>query len=51
MRLIIDQGIPFLDGVFPSDIEVLHLPPEAITPLGWEDPLEKGKATDFSILA
>ena len=32
MQVVIDKGIPFLDGVFPSDIEVLHLSPEEITP-------------------
>ena len=32
MHVVIDKGIPFLDGVFPSDIEVLHLLPEEITP-------------------
>ena len=32
MQVVIDKGIPFLDGVFPSDIEVLHLLPEEITP-------------------
>lgn len=32
MLVIIDKGIPFLEDVFPSDIEVLHLPPEEITP-------------------
>ena len=31
MLVIIDKGIPFLEDVFPSDIEVLHLPPEEIT--------------------
>ena len=31
MLIIIDKGIPFLDGVFGSDIEVLHLAPEDIT--------------------
>ena len=31
MQVIIDKGIPFLDGVFGSDIEVRHLPPEEIT--------------------
>ena len=32
MLVIIDKGIPFLEDVFPSDIEVLYLPPEEITP-------------------
>ena len=32
MQVVIDKGIPFLDGVFPSDIEALHLAPEEITP-------------------
>ena len=32
MQVVIDKGIPFLEGVFPSDIEVLHLLPEEITP-------------------
>lgn len=32
-KIIIDKGIPFLEGVFPSEIEVLHLSPEEITPL------------------
>ena len=31
MRIIIDKGIPFLEGVFGSDITALHLPPEEIT--------------------
>ena len=31
-QVIIDKGIPFLEGVFPPEIEVLHLPPEDITP-------------------
>ena len=31
MRVIIDQGIPFLEGVFGEEIEALYLPPEAIT--------------------
>ena len=31
MLIIIDKGIPFLDGVFGSDVEVLHLAPEDIT--------------------
>ena len=31
MLIIIDKGIPFLDGVFGSDIEVLYLAPEDIT--------------------
>ena len=31
-RVIIDKGIPFLEGVFPAEIEVLHLSPEDITP-------------------
>ena len=31
-QVIIDKGIPFLEGVFPSEIEVLHLSPEDITP-------------------
>ena len=32
MRIIIDQGIPFLEGVFGPGITALHLPPEEITP-------------------
>ena len=32
MLVIIDKDIPFLEDVFPSDIEVLYLPPEEITP-------------------
>ena len=31
MLVIIDKGIPFLQGVFPSKIEVKFLPPEEIT--------------------
>ena len=31
MQIIIDKGIPFLEGVFPPEIEVLHLSPEEIT--------------------
>ena len=31
-QVIIDKGIPFLEGVFPPKIEVLHLSPEDITP-------------------
>ena len=31
-QVIIDKGIPFLEGVFPPEIEVLHLSPENITP-------------------
>jgi erythronate-4-phosphate dehydrogenase len=31
MQIIIDKGIPFLQGVFPSEIEVKFLPPEEIT--------------------
>ena len=31
MRVIIDKDIPFLNEVFPLDIEVLHLAPEEIT--------------------
>ena len=30
-QVIIDKRIPFLDGVFPSDIEVLYLAPEEFT--------------------
>ena len=30
MQIIIDKGIPFLQGVFPSEIEVKFLPPEEI---------------------
>ena len=30
-QVIIDSGIPFLEGVFPSEIEVLYLSPEQIT--------------------
>ena len=37
MRLIIDQGIPFLNGVFPAHFEVLYLAPEAITPQAVRD--------------
>ena len=31
-QVIIDKGIPFFEGVFPPEIEVLHLSPEDITP-------------------
>ena len=31
-QVVIDKGIPFLEGVFPLEIEVLHLSPEDITP-------------------
>ena len=31
-QVIIDKGIPFLEGVFPPEIEVLYLSPEEITP-------------------
>ena len=31
-QVVIDNGIPFLEGVFPPEIEVLHLSPEDITP-------------------
>ena len=31
MQIIIDKGIPFLQGVFPSEIEVKFLSPEEIT--------------------
>ena len=31
-QVIIDKGIPFLEGVFPPEIEVLQLSPEDITP-------------------
>ena len=31
-QVIIDKGIPFLEGVFPPEIEVLYLSPEDITP-------------------
>ena len=31
-QVIIDKGIPFLEGVFPPEIKVLHLSPEEITP-------------------
>ena len=30
-QVIIDNGIPFLEGVFPPEIQVLHLSPEEIT--------------------
>lgn len=30
-RVVIDKGIPFLEGVFPSDWEVIYLSPEEIT--------------------
>ena len=30
-QVIIDKGIPFLEGVFPPEIKVLHLSPEDIT--------------------
>ena len=33
MQVIIDKGIPFFEGVFPPEIEVLHLSPEEITSL------------------
>ena len=36
MLIIIDKGIPFLDGVFGSDIEVLHLTPEDIIKSGFD---------------
>ena len=31
-QVIIDKGIPFLDGVFPEEIEVIYLSPEEISP-------------------
>ena len=31
-QVIIDKGIPFLEGVFPPEIEVRYLSPEEITP-------------------
>ena len=31
-QVVIDKGIPFLESVFPPEIEVLHLSPEDITP-------------------
>ena len=31
-QVVIDKGIPFLEGVFPPEIEVLHLSPEDIIP-------------------
>ena len=31
-QVIIDKGIPFLEGVFPPEIEVLYFSPEDITP-------------------
>ena len=31
MLVIIDKGIPFLKGVFPSEINVIYLSPEEIT--------------------
>ena len=31
MQIIVDKGIPFLQGVFPSEIEVKFLSPEEIT--------------------
>ena len=31
-QVVIDKGIPFLEDVFPPEIEVLHLSPEDITP-------------------
>ena len=31
-QVVIDKGIPFLEGVFPPEIEVLYLSPEDITP-------------------
>ncbi len=31
-QVIVDKGIPFLEGVFPSEIEVLYLSPEEFTP-------------------
>ena len=30
-RVVIDKGIPFLEGVFPPDWEVIYLSPEEIT--------------------
>ena len=31
-QVIIDKGIPFLEGVFPPEIDVRYLSPEEITP-------------------
>ena len=31
-QVVVDKGIPFLDGVFPPEVEVLYLSPEDITP-------------------
>ena len=31
MQVVIDKGIPFLKGVFPSEINVIYLSPEEIT--------------------
>ena len=31
MLVIIDKGIPFLEGIFPSEINVIYLSPEEIT--------------------
>ena len=31
MRIVIDKGIPFLEEIFPPEIEVLYLSPEDIT--------------------
>ena len=31
-QVIVDKGIPFLEGVFPPEIEVRYLSPEEITP-------------------
>lgn len=32
-QVIIDKGIPFLEGVFPREVQVHHLAPEDITPV------------------
>ena len=40
-QVIIDKGIPFLEGVFPPEIDVRYLSPEDITPetVRWADAL------------
>ena len=31
MQVVIDKGIPFLEGIFPSEINAIYLSPEEIT--------------------
>ena len=46
------QKMRCLDGITDSmDTSLSKLQETWVQPLGWEDPLEKGKATHFSILA